>query len=116
MYIKVDSEIPIFTLDKEGLLYMLYDLAGFKDIAIDNHPDFNRRFYLRGEDEEAIRELFSDELVLFLESNPYYHVESNGHSLMILKKERLLGVQEIKRMIYFGQHLNELLQPAVNLQ
>ena len=91
-------------------------IAGFKDIAIDNHPDFNRRFYLRGEDEDAIRELFTDELVLFLESNPYYHVESNGHSLMILKKERLLGVQEIKRMIYFGQHLNELLQPAVNLQ
>lgn len=116
MHIKVDKEIPIFSLDKEGLLYMIYNLAGFRDIIIENHPDFNRRFYLRGEDEAAIRELFTDDLVLFLESNPYYHVESNGHSLMILKKERLLGVQEIKRMIYFGQHLNELLQPVLNIQ
>lgn len=116
MYIKVDTEIPVFTLDKEGLLYLLYNLAGFKDIQIENHPDFNRRFFLSGEDENAICQIFTDELVLFLESNPYYHVESNGHSLMILKKERLLGVQEIKRMIYFGQQLNNLLQPALNIQ
>ena len=116
MHIKVDTEIPVFTLDKEGLLYLLYSLAGFKDISIENHPDFNRRFFLSGEDEMSIRQIFTDELVLFLESNPYYHVESNGHSLMILKKERLLGVQEIKRMIYFGQQLNKLLQPSLKLQ
>jgi hypothetical protein len=47
-------------------------------------------------------------MVLFLESHPYYHIESNGSSLLILKKERLLGVQEIKRMIYFGQQLHAL--------
>ncbi len=35
---------------------------------------------------------------------------SNGSSLLILKKERLLGVQEIKRMIYFGQQLHTLVQ------
>ncbi len=116
MHIKMDREIPVFTLDKEGLLYLLYNLAGFKDISIKNHPDFNRRFYLSGEDKSAIREIFTDELVLFLESNPYYHVESNGHSLMILKKERLLGVQEIKRMIYFGQQLNKLLIGQANIQ
>jgi hypothetical protein len=110
MHIKLDSEIPVFTLDKEGLLKFLYSLAGFKDIGIENHPDFNRRFYLSGPDEPAIRSLFTDELVLFLESNPYYHVESNGRSLLILKKERLLAVQEIKRMIYFGQQLQHLLQ------
>ncbi len=116
MYIKVDHEIPVFTLDKEGLLYMLYSLAGFKETEIENHPDFNRRFYLSGEDDAGIRGIFTDELVLFLESNPYYHVESNGHSLMILKKERLLGVQEIKRMIYFGQHLIEMLQTDNHIQ
>ncbi|NNL02540.1 MAG: hypothetical protein HKP39_09730, partial [Eudoraea sp.] len=54
--------------------------------------------------------LFTDEMVLFLESHPYYHIESNGSSLLILKKERLLGVQEIKRMIYFGQQLHALVK------
>ncbi|NNF19543.1 MAG: SulP family inorganic anion transporter [Flavobacteriaceae bacterium] len=112
MHIELDHKIPVFTLDKEGLLQMLYGMAGFKDIDIDHHPDFNKRFYLSGEDDTQIRSMFTDPLVLFLESNPYYHVESNGHSLLIMKKERLLGVQEIKQMIYFGQQLRNLLQQA----
>ena len=110
MHIKLDVDIPVFTLDKEGLLRLIYSLAGFKDISIENHPDFNRRFNLSGENEKAIHELFTDEMVLFLESHPYYHIESNGSSLLILKNERLLGVQEIKRMIYFGQQLHNLVQ------
>tara|TARA_R110002050_G_scaffold16719_1_gene50446 strand:+ start:93566 stop:95773 length:2208 start_codon:yes stop_codon:yes gene_type:complete len=109
LHIKVDNEIPVFTLDKEGLLEIIYNLAGFKDIAIEDHPDFNKRFYLSGENEQEIKNLFTDDLILFLESNPYYHIESNGNALMILKKERLLSVQEIKAMIYFGQQLHSLL-------
>jgi hypothetical protein len=110
MHIELSQEIPVFVLDKEGLLKFLYSLAGFKDINLKGHPDFNKRFYLSGERTKEIQALFTDELILFLESNPYYHIESNGNSLLILKKERLLGVQEIKRMIYFGQQLNKLLQ------
>ncbi len=112
MYIPLSFNIPVFTLDKEGLLGLLYNLSGFDDIDIPNHPDFNKRFRLSGEDQPAISGLFSDELVLFLESNPYYHVESNGSALLILKKERLLSVKEIKGMIYFGKQLQKLLQPG----
>lgn len=110
MHINLNEEIPIFTLDKEGLLDFKYSLAGFKDITVDNHHDFNRRFFLSGENHVAIQDLFTDELILFLESNPYYHVESNGTSLLILKKERLLSVKEIKAMLYFGQQLLRFLQ------
>lgn len=113
LHIKMEQSIPVFTLDKEGLLELLYNLAGFKDIQIEHHPDFNKRFYLSGENEWEIRNLFSNELILFFESNPYYHVESNGTSLLIIKKERLLSVQEIKAMIYFGQQLNTLLEPII---
>nr|WP_299171590.1 SulP family inorganic anion transporter [uncultured Allomuricauda sp.] len=109
MHIELRQRFPVFTLDKEGLLERIYKLAGFKDITIDNHPDFNRRFFLSGEKTTQIQGLFHDELILFLESNPYYHIESNGNSLLILKKERLLSVQEIKAMIYFGLQLQKLL-------
>lgn len=110
MHIEMAKKIPVFVLDKEGLLDFIYNLAGFKDIDIQDHPDFNKRFFLSGENRPAIQQLFSDELILFFESNPYYHVESNGNSLLILKKERLLSVQEIKAMIYFGQQLHRLMQ------
>ncbi|PIE99749.1 MAG: sulfate transporter [Maribacter sp.] len=112
MHILLDFDAPVFTLDKEGLLDFKYSLAGFKDIEIENHPDFNKRFFLSGEDPEAILSLFSDDLILFLESHPYHHIESNGSSLLILKKERLLSVQEIKALLYFGQQFNDLVKPA----
>ncbi|MGB5437875.1 MAG: SulP family inorganic anion transporter [Maribacter sp.] len=110
MHINLDFDIPFFTLDKEGLLDFKYGLEGFKDITIDNHPDFNKRFFLSGENNKAIHSLFTDELILFLESHPYYHIESSGTTLLILKKERLLSVQEIKAMLYFGQQLCGLVQ------
>jgi MFS superfamily sulfate permease-like transporter len=109
LHIKLKRSLPVFTLDKEGLLDFVYGMAGFRDIHLENHPDFNKRFFLSGENQQNIQELFTDELILFLESNPYYHIESNGTSIMILKKERLLSVQEIKAMLYFGKQLNQLL-------
>jgi len=112
MHLELPGKFPVFTLDKEGLLERIYKLAGFKDIALENHPDFNRRFFLSGEKTHEIQDLFHDDLILFLESNPYYHIESNGHSLMILKKERLLSVKETKAMIYFGLQLQKLLRPS----
>ncbi|MGP1991776.1 SulP family inorganic anion transporter [Zobellia laminariae] len=113
MHMQLEEDIPVFTLDKEGLLDFKYSLAGFKDIDLDNHPDFNKRFYLSGENSENIKALFTDELILFLESNPYYHIESNGSSLLILKKERLLSVTEIKAMLYFSKQLCELVSSTV---
>jgi MFS superfamily sulfate permease-like transporter len=111
MYISLQKNIPLFMVDKEGLLGALSNLSGsgFEDIEIPNHPDFNRRFHLSGENPKAISKLFTDEIVLFLESNPYYHIESDGSALLILKKERLLSVKEIKRMIYFGKQFQNLL-------
>ncbi|MDH3698033.1 MAG: SulP family inorganic anion transporter [Flavobacteriaceae bacterium] len=110
MYITLDRSLPVFTLDREGLLSFLYTGAGFTDVTIPRHDYFNRRFHLSGKDPKAVRLVFTDQLILFLESHPFYHVESNGNAIMILKKERLLGVTEIKAMIYFGQELRSLLQ------
>jgi len=111
MHIQLNKKIPVFTLDKEGgLLDFIYGLAGFKNLHVENHPDFNKRFYLSGENERKVRELFLDELVLFFESNPYYHVESNGSTLLITKKERLLSVQEIKALISYGKRLCSLVE------
>lgn len=110
MHLEIEETIPVFSLDKEGLLDFIYGLAGFRDIHLENHPDFNKRFYLSGENPQNIKSLFNDELILFLECHPYYHIESNGKALLILKKERLLSVKEIKAMIYFGKQLCQLIQ------
>ncbi|MBJ6368417.1 SulP family inorganic anion transporter [Snuella sedimenti] len=105
LHISLEQDIPEFTLDKEGFLEKVYAFAGFKDIPFQNHSDFSKRFYLLGEHEQAIRDFFNDELIHFFESNPYYHVESNGSSLLVFGKERLASIKEIKALLDFGKRL-----------
>ncbi|KZS39579.1 sulfate transporter [Aquimarina aggregata] len=107
--IKLNKEIPKFTLDKEGLLEFVYKFAGFKDVTIQGHPDFSKRFYLLGEDTENIRSFFTDEIVLFFESNPYYHIECNGQSLLLMRKERLASIKEIKALLDYGTRLEKII-------
>jgi len=109
LYIKTSPNVPVFTLDREGLLERFYTLAGYRDIEIKNHADFSKRFYLRGENAQEIRSLFTDELVRFFESNAYYHIESSKDGLLIFNKERIASIKEIKALLDFGVRLNAII-------
>ncbi|AXO80697.1 SulP family inorganic anion transporter [Olleya aquimaris] len=108
LHIKLNKNIPEFTLDREGFLEKIYAFAGFKDIPIKNHSDFSNRFYLLGEDTKAIQHFFTDEITHFFESNPYYHIESNGHDLLVFGRQRLASIKELKALYDFGKRLKEV--------
>ena len=117
LHIKLNHTLPEFTLDREGFLEKVYAFAGFKDIPIENHSDFSKRFYLLGDNPEQIQSYFNDEIIHFFESNPYFHVESNGTCLLIFSKERVAGIKEIKALYDFGKRLKQVVdnspfQPA----
>ncbi|MDO6812305.1 SulP family inorganic anion transporter [Tenacibaculum soleae] len=107
MYIDIEKYTPEFTLDKEGIFEYIYHFTGFKDIDIDKHPDFSKRFYLSGKNESEIKQFFSDELILFFESNKYYHIEGNNKGLLIIGRERLAGIKEIKTLADYGVRLKK---------
>jgi hypothetical protein len=110
LQIKTPNKMPIFALDKENFMTNILQLSGLQDIDFKKHPDFSRRFYLRGEDIKAIRSFFTDELIYFFESHPTYYLESNGDSLLIRSKERLASIQEIKQMLAFAEELLKILE------
>ncbi|MGY6648267.1 SulP family inorganic anion transporter [Wenyingzhuangia sp. IMCC45574] len=109
-HVRLKNTIPEFAIDKEGLLEFIKQYTEFADIEVPNHPDFNKRFYLSGTEEDKILEFFTDDIVLFLESNDYYHIESNGNGLLIFNKERLASVKEVKAMIDFGVRLEKIIE------
>ncbi|WP_298537707.1 SulP family inorganic anion transporter [uncultured Algibacter sp.] len=109
LHIDLSHPIPEFTLDREGFLEKVSAFAGFKDIPIENHDDFSKRFYLQGDNEVGIAKFFDDDVTHFFESNPYYHVESNGESLLIFGRERLASVKEIKALFDFGKRLKQVI-------
>ncbi|MEP7267627.1 MAG: hypothetical protein ABI844_08360 [Saprospiraceae bacterium] len=76
---------------------------------MNSFEDFAQRFTLRGSNVFAIRRFFTDEVVLFLESTPFYHIESNGKGgISIMDKERQASISEIKAMIDFATRLEDI--------
>ena len=110
LHIHTKNKLPKFTLDKEGIFEYILHFSGYKDIDIDAHPDFSKRFYLSGKNEEKIRAFFTDELILFFESNKQYHIEATSVGLLVLSNERLASVKEIKALAYFGASLKKIIE------
>jgi len=108
--VRLPCKIPKFIIDKEGLFDKIFEkvksLSGSsRDINFSNHSIFSGKFYLTGEDEQAIRSFFTDELILFLQENEIHHIESNGEALMIFKYLHIARTDEVEKMLIFSNNL-----------
>ena len=113
MVLKINKDIPVFTMEKEGLFEKIFDrvmaFTGFKDIDFEMYPDFSKRFLVTGREEASIRAFFTDELISFFENHQIYHIESNGEALVIFNKIKLARTDETISLIDYTKNLAKLL-------
>jgi len=107
---EVDIKVPDFALEPERLWSKLFEGVAGKDIDFTSHPEFSKKYYLRGQQEEAVREFFSDSLIRFLENREEIHIESHRNRLLFYKKRDLLGSSEILYVIKFAHDFLQLIQ------
>ena len=108
--VKMPSPIPKFIMDKEGFFEKIFHrvkvFSGvYSDINFKENPDFSGRFHLSGEDEEGIRNFFTDDLLSFLAANEIHHIESNGEALLIFKYIHIARTNEVEKMLDFALNL-----------
>lgn len=108
--VRLPSPIPRFIIDKEGLFDKIFDRVkvfsgGKGDINFKKYSGFSAKFQLSGEDESAIRNFFTEDLIDFLEKNEIHHIESNGEALMIFKYLHIARTDEVKNMLLFATNL-----------
>jgi uncharacterized protein YlzI (FlbEa/FlbD family) len=87
----------------------MQSVAGFDDINFDNHPEFSRKFLLKGQQDTAVRTFFNQQLIELIESHPYYHIESNGKSIIVYRFDQSSSVGDIEQLIDFAKNLNTTL-------
>ena len=113
MILKLNQKIPVFSMEKEGVLGKIFDkvmaFTGYKDIDFEMYPDFSNKFLLMGNDESEIRSFFTDEIIRFFENNHIYHLESNGEALIIFDKIKLARTDETIAFIKYGEELAKVL-------
>jgi len=101
--------LPRFCLRPEHVWDKVEAFFGHKDIAFDTHPDFSKRYSLRGDDEYQIRNFFSDRLISFIEKEPGITMEGDGSTLILYRHRKLLKPEQIRAFIEMGSRLLSLL-------
>lgn len=113
MVLKLNKKIPVFTMEREGVIDRFFDrvmaFTGYKDIDFKMYPTFSKKFLLMGNKEAEIRSFFTKEIIRFFENRHIYHLESNGEALLIFNKIKLARTDETLEFIDYGKELATLL-------
>ena len=80
-----------------------FGISGSKDIDFTHHPEFSKKYFLRGEDDEAIRRFFRKGVIQFLENREEIHIECHKNKLLFYKKRELLTPAEIDYIEKFAE-------------
>jgi hypothetical protein len=114
MVLKLNKKIPIFSMQKEGVVDRIFDrvlaFSGYKDIDFEMYSGFSKKFLIMGNNEQEIRSFFTDEIIRFFENHQIYHLESNGEALLIFDKVKLSRTDETISFIEYGDGLAKLLE------
>jgi len=111
---ELQTSIPDFALEPEGLWSKLSELSGGKDIDFKDHPEFSKHYYLRGDNEPVVRGFFTESLIKFFEEHEEIHVESHRSKLLIYKKRDVLSIDEIKQMEKFADELLVIIDQSIS--
>lgn len=103
--------LPRFCLRPEHVWDKVEAFFGHKDISFDAHPDFSKKYSLRGDDEYQIRNFFSEGLIEFIQREPGITMEGDGSTLILYRHRKLIKPEEIRSFTEMGSRLKALLRP-----
>ena len=94
--------LPQFTLRPEHVFHKIGQVFGYQDIDFDSHPEFSKRYLLKGENEESVRWLFGDDALSFYESDRTLSTEAAGRQLIHYRSGKRVNSEQIQEFITQG--------------
>ncbi|MFS8858337.1 hypothetical protein NW851_10715 [Synechococcus sp. H55.7] len=99
-----DLRLPHFRLHPEVPLF--HDIAkafGMQDINFEGHPQFSRKYLLRGEDEAKVRLRFDPSFLSFLEQHAPCCAEGSGPQLIVWRGDQQVSPEKMPDWLRFGE-------------
>ncbi|MGI9471696.1 MAG: hypothetical protein ACR2NZ_09210, partial [Rubripirellula sp.] len=98
----VNLDLPAFELRPESVFHRIGKVLGYQDIDFESHPEFSKRYLLRGQDEDAVRAMFTPELLSFFESQEKVSAEASGDLLVFYRAGKRLKPEMIRAFMEEG--------------
>ncbi len=95
------APFPGFTVCRENIFLKLADKLGYHNVDFPGSPGFSQRYFVHGNPEEAVRALFTPEVLqAFEQLDPGfpYTVHADGATLMFYRRGRQLPVPELRAL------------------
>jgi hypothetical protein len=94
-------DVPDFALEPEALWTKFSELSFGRDIDFADYPVFSGKYYLRGDDEQAVCQFFTGELIQFLQTHDPVHIESHRGKLLVYTKRGEAETSEVESLVEF---------------
>ena len=95
--------LPPFELRPEKLFHKIGGVFGYQDIDFSSHPNFSDSYLVRGNDEVAIRHVFSTNVLTYFEQSKGLSVEGKGDTLVCYRDGKLTSPKNIKSFLDEGR-------------
>ncbi len=94
--------LPGFSLRPENVFHKIGGAFGYKDIDFETHPIFSKSYLLRGDNEAAIRGLFNNKLLNFIQSQQKISIEGSGDQLIFYRNKNRVKPEEVESFMEEG--------------
>jgi len=91
--------LPAFTLRPEGAWDKISKLFRSVDIDFDTHPKFSRSFVLRGEDEFALRTIFTPPVLEYFEQHSGISAECSNDTLVFYRPGKKVPPEGVNQFL-----------------
>lgn len=93
-----ELDLPTFSLhEAEELQQMFVTAFGYSDINFEDHPDFSKKFLLNSDNQMAVRKLFSEKLIRFVEELDGINIEGSGNQLIAYRPFTRIETRNFKQ-------------------
>ena len=100
--------LPAFSLRPEHIFHRI--LPGYRDIDFEGYSGFSKAYLLMGENEDAVRALFSDRVLAFYDNNKGLSTEGEGDCLVHYHESKRVKPAELRAFMEKGFQVLELFQ------
>ncbi|HEX8494942.1 MAG TPA: hypothetical protein VF658_19020 [Pyrinomonadaceae bacterium] len=102
--------LPFFSLRPEGFGHKLISALGYQDIDFGNRPTFSSKYLLRGEDEQAIRHTFQDQVLAYYENNLKLCTDGGGNEVFFYQQHVRMKPLNARAFLDWGLTMLKLFQ------
>lgn len=105
--------LPSFQLYPRNSLYVISSFLGKQDITVPSQPVFSKAYVLRGDDEGAVRNVFSDTICSFFSNRTGWNAEGKGKRLLVYRDNMRTSPEEMQNFLSEGLEILKLFEQGV---